>query len=148
MYANTTIISMHLRMLYKRGKFFFNCFNAFPIKYILKKKNSFPKGYGNGNSLQCSCGRIPWTEEPWRLQSMGSKRVRHNSFYFTLGHLMCITNMSLNSLNEYSGVLFIYLLVLNSMNFWIINLWISCYYATRANKINTELSLTSPQKPV
>ena len=61
---------------------------------------------------------------------------------------MCITNMSLNSLNEYSGVLFIYLLVLNSMNFWIINLWISCYYATRANKINTELSLTSPQKPV
>ena len=67
---------------------------------------------------------------------------------FTSGHLMCITNMSLNLLNECSGVLFIYLLVLNSMNFWLINLWISCYYTTRANKINTELSLTSPQKPV
>ena len=23
--------------------------------------------------------RIPWTEEPGRLQSMGSQRVRHNS---------------------------------------------------------------------
>ena len=23
--------------------------------------------------------RIPWTEKPGRLQSMGSKRVRHNS---------------------------------------------------------------------
>ena len=23
-------------------------------------------------------GKIPWTEEPGRLQSMGSQRVRHN----------------------------------------------------------------------
>ena len=28
-------------------------------------------GEGNGNSLQCSCRRIPWTEEPGRLQSVG-----------------------------------------------------------------------------
>ena len=29
-----------------------------------------------GNPLQYSClGRIPWTEEPGRLQSMGSERV-------------------------------------------------------------------------
>ena len=46
--------------------------------YIKKKKNSFPKGYGNGNSLQCSCRRIPWTEEPDRLQSMGLQRVGHD----------------------------------------------------------------------
>ena len=33
-------------------------------------------GEGNGNSLQYSCLEIPWTEEPGRLQSMGSQRVR------------------------------------------------------------------------
>ena len=35
-------------------------------------------GEGNGNPLQCSCLENPWTEEPVRLQSMGSKRVGHN----------------------------------------------------------------------
>ena len=29
-------------------------------------------GEGNGNPLQCSCWRIPWTEKPGGLQSMGS----------------------------------------------------------------------------
>ena len=33
---------------------------------------------GNGNPLQYSCLKIPWTEEPGRLLSMGSHRVRHN----------------------------------------------------------------------
>ena len=33
---------------------------------------------GNGNPLQCSCPKIPWTEEPGGLQSMGSLRVRHD----------------------------------------------------------------------
>ena len=28
-------------------------------------------GEGNGYSLQYSCWRIPWTQEPGRLQSMG-----------------------------------------------------------------------------
>ena len=35
-------------------------------------------GGGNGNSLQYSRWRIPWTEEPGGLQSMGSQRVGHN----------------------------------------------------------------------
>ena len=35
-------------------------------------------GEGNGTPLQYSCLEIPWTEEPGRLQSMGSQRVRHN----------------------------------------------------------------------
>ena len=35
-------------------------------------------GEGNGNPLQYSCLRIPWTEEPSRLQSMGLQRVRHD----------------------------------------------------------------------
>ena len=32
-------------------------------------------GKGNGNPLQDSCLEIPRTEEPGRLQSMGSQRV-------------------------------------------------------------------------
>ena len=32
-------------------------------------------GEGNGYSLQCSCWRIPWTEEPGRLQPMWLQRV-------------------------------------------------------------------------
>ena len=35
-------------------------------------------GEGNGNPLQYSCLEIPWTEEPGRLQSMGSQRVGHD----------------------------------------------------------------------
>ena len=43
-------------------------------------------GEGNGNPLQYSSLIIPWTEEPGRLQSMGSQTVRHNwvtSLHFT-----------------------------------------------------------------
>ena len=32
-------------------------------------------GEGNGNPLWYSCWRIPWTEEPGGLQSMGLQRV-------------------------------------------------------------------------
>ena len=36
-------------------------------------------GIGNGNPLQYFClKKIPWTEEPGRLQFKGSQRVRHN----------------------------------------------------------------------
>ena len=35
-------------------------------------------GGGHGNPLQYSCWRIPWTEKPDGLQSMGSQRVRHD----------------------------------------------------------------------
>ena len=35
-------------------------------------------GGGRGSPLQYSCWRIPWTEEPGRLQSTRSQRVRHN----------------------------------------------------------------------
>ena len=34
--------------------------------------------------------KIPWTEEPGRLQSMGSQRVRHES-YFTLLYITFVT---------------------------------------------------------
>ena len=43
-------------------------------------------GEGNGNPLQYPCWRIPWTEEPDGLQSMGSQRAGHdwvtNTFTF------------------------------------------------------------------
>jgi len=35
-------------------------------------------GGGHGNLLQYSSWRIPWTEEPGGLQSIGSQRVGHN----------------------------------------------------------------------
>ena len=36
-------------------------------------------GGGNGNPLQYSClEKIPWTEEPGGLQSVGLQRVRHS----------------------------------------------------------------------
>ena len=35
-------------------------------------------GGGHDNPLQYSAWRIPWTEEPGGLQSMGSHRVRHD----------------------------------------------------------------------
>ena len=35
-------------------------------------------GEGNGTPLQYSCLENPWTEEPGRLQSMGSLRVRND----------------------------------------------------------------------
>ena len=34
-------------------------------------------GRRNGNTLQYSCLRISWTEEPGGLQSAGSQRVEH-----------------------------------------------------------------------
>ena len=35
-------------------------------------------GQENGNTLQYSAWRSPWTEEAGRLQSIGSQRVGHN----------------------------------------------------------------------
>ena len=35
-------------------------------------------GGGHGNPLQYSCLENPWSEEPGRLQSIGSQRVRYN----------------------------------------------------------------------
>ena len=37
-----------------------------------------PSGGGHGSPLQYSCWRIPWTEEPGGLQSMGSQRFGHD----------------------------------------------------------------------
>ena len=56
----------------------------FEFRSVLSQKSSslqktrIPSGEGNGTPLQYSCLENPWTEEPGRLQSMGSLRVGHN----------------------------------------------------------------------
>ena len=61
---------------------------------------SSPRG-GNSNPLQYSCWRIPWTEQPGGLQSLGSQRVRQN--WSDLAHasnsLVFKVEMSLTSEN-------------------------------------------------
>ena len=47
------------------------------ISKIYKQLMQF-NGEGNGTPLQYSCLENPWMEEPGRLQSMGSLRVRHD----------------------------------------------------------------------
>ena len=49
-----------------------------PIIIIIFNYGSIILGEGNGNPLQYSCLENPWTEEPGRLQSMGSLRVGHD----------------------------------------------------------------------
>ena len=51
--------------------------------YSVRDLSSIPglgrsPGEGNGNPLQYIAWKIPWTEEPGRLQSMGSQRVGHD----------------------------------------------------------------------
>ena len=50
-----------------------------PVKgKVSHRKQVGVDGEGNGNPLQYSCQRIPWTGEPGGLLSMGSHRVRHD----------------------------------------------------------------------
>ena len=46
-------------------------------------------GGGHGNPLPILAWRIPWTEEPRRLQSMGSQRAGHN--LMTNTHLKAVS---------------------------------------------------------
>ena len=46
-----------------------------PVRQRLNSKVKFIKA---GTSFENRCLKIPWAEEPGRLQSMGSLRVRHD----------------------------------------------------------------------
>ena len=59
--------------------------NAGDADSILGSRRS--PGGGNSNTLWYYCRKIPWTEEPGGLQSMGSKRVRQNSTEMSTGNL-------------------------------------------------------------
>ena len=56
-------------------------------------------GEGHGNPLQYSCQRIPWTEEPGRVQSMKSKRAGHgkNSTFWWIFFLSIFSEVSSTS---------------------------------------------------
>ena len=54
-----------------------SAYNAGDLGLIPGSRRS--SGEGNGNPLQYSClERIPWMEEPGRLQSMGLQRVGYH----------------------------------------------------------------------
>ena len=53
----------------------------------------YRNGEGNGNPLSTLAWKIPWMEEPGRLQSVGSKSwTRLSDFTFTLVALHCYVN--------------------------------------------------------
>ena len=56
---------------------------------------------GNGNPLQYSRWRIPWTEEPGGLQSMGSQRVRHSLATKQKQPLLALTSLHMWSLLQH-----------------------------------------------
>ena len=64
-----------------------NAFNFSPLRIMFAEGLSyilFIIGEGNGTPLQYSCLENPWTEEPGRLQSMGSlSQTRLSDFTFT-----------------------------------------------------------------
>ena len=67
LYFGLWIFSLHfLLWTYKLFSIFFNL--------LVNTIN----GEGNGTPLQYSCLENPWTEEPGRLQSMGSLKVGHD----------------------------------------------------------------------
>ena len=84
-YLFTYVLVSLFMFLYMKNK-------GFPV--VLVVKNSLAKagdlrdvssvpgsgrspGGGHGNRLQYASWRMPWTEEPGGLQSMGSQRVGH-----------------------------------------------------------------------
>ena len=48
-------------------------------------------GIGNGNPLQYSCQKVPWTKEPGRLESMGLQ----NQTQLSMHAMQCKVNMTL-----------------------------------------------------
>ena len=84
-----TIISSSFQSAAKLGALFLSTgkLRISECKKRQKEKNYFWKdrkawGWKNGNRAPFSCStlawKIPWMEEPGRLQSMGSLRVRHD----------------------------------------------------------------------
>ena len=60
-------------------------------------------GGGNGNTLQDSCWRIPWTEGPGGQQSTRSQRVRSQTWLSDLAHTTPIKGKSLSFGMEEEG---------------------------------------------
>ena len=54
------------------------CLPAMQETWVWSLDQEDSPGEGNGNPSSTLVWKIPWTEESYRLQSMGSQRVRHN----------------------------------------------------------------------
>ena len=65
----------------------------------LGRKDSLREGVTTHSSILA--WRIPWTEEPGRLQSMGSQRVRHD--WSDLAHIQLIPACFIKILGFFSG---------------------------------------------
>ena len=71
--------SLVLVFLFLKVLLEYSCFTVLTlVSYITVLAIGRSFGGGKGNPLQYSCQEIPWTEEPGRLQSMGSERVGHD----------------------------------------------------------------------
>ena len=97
-------------------------------------------GEGNGNPLQYSAWKIPWMEEPGRLQSMESQRVRHNweISLFTIWEMNHLTPTGL----EHLVILFAFLLDSLSPS----PMHVDCL--SQVNKRNTLLQITISSSPM
>ena len=78
-------------------------------------------GEGNSNPLQYSCWEIPWTEEPGRLQSMGSQRVRHDLSTKQVHYIYSVTTLQMSPSSDF----FILVIVLFSFLF---SIWFFSFY--------------------
>ena len=56
----------------------------------LGQEDPLEKGMATGSSILA--WRIPWTEEPGRLQSMELQKVRHDGVINTIDDLQCCVN--------------------------------------------------------
>ena len=77
---------------------------------------------GHGNTLQYSCWRITCSEEPGRLQSVGSHRVRHEWSDLERMNYLLIYTTSLNSLTQEASTVTL-IFPLSSLNFPLPSMW-------------------------
>ena len=73
----SAILKCNLYLFVHCMLFFINWLQNSHMLWILASLNYY-FGEGNGTPLQYFCLENPWTEEPGRLQSMESLRVRHD----------------------------------------------------------------------
>ena len=79
-------------------------------------------GGGHGNPLQYSYLENPWRQEPGGLQSMGSKRVRHDWVTISTvpGHLIVRPAFSLNSCSSGPGAGNLFQISSLMVHFWVL----------------------------
>ena len=70
--------------------------------------------------------RIPWIEEPGRLQSMGSQRVRHdwatNTFTFQMCVCVCVCMLSCSVMLDICVCIYIYIYIYIHTHTWL-HMW-------------------------